>query len=176
MSITSDLRKQLDDVTGTAGEYVGKYTATARDNVQSVADKATGAVNDLRASAEKAINLDTIKSAVEPYLAQVKEYGTAVTDRAEALLTELKKKDPRVAKLIEAAESTAETVVVTVQQRVVAPLTGRGAAKPARKPAASTARPAAAKAKRPAATKPASRPATKSTTARKAPAKTTPKA
>ena len=37
-------------------------------------DKVGSAVNDLRASAEKAINLDAIKTAVEPYIAQVKGY------------------------------------------------------------------------------------------------------
>ena len=186
MSITSDLRAyadkaagkaqaQLNDVTGQANEYVGKY----RDNVSDIAKKAADAVTDLRQSAEKAINFDAIRTAIEPYVAQVKGYGSSVTDRADALLAELKK-DPRVGKFVETAESVSKDVVETVQQRVVVPVRGlanRGtAAKPARtsspSPAAKAAKPAATK---PATTKPASRPAAKAT-ARKAPAKRAPKA
>jgi hypothetical protein len=182
MSITSDIRAyadtavsqgkqvldtaqaQLNDVTGQANELYGK----TKDNVTDIAGKATDAVNDLRVSAEKAINFDAIKTAVEPYLAQVKDYTSIVTDRADALLSGVKS-DPRVAKLVEAARPVTTVVVDTVQDRVVKPvqsLTGIGtkpaakaptaAAKPATKPAAT----------KPAASKPASKPA-----ARKAPAK-----
>ncbi len=194
MSITSDIRNyadtavnqgkqslalaqaQLNDVTGAAGEYVARYTSTARDNASSIADKANEAVTDLRTSAEKAINLDAIKTAIEPYLAQAKEYGTSVTDRAEVLISNLRS-DKRVAKVLD----TAGVVVGQVQELVVKPvqsLTGRPATKPAAKPAprpAKAARPATTK---PAATKPAgSRPATRTTTtARKTPAKRTTKA
>ena len=95
MSITSDIRNyadtavnqgkqslasaqaQLNDVTGAAGEYVARYTSTARDNASSIADKANEAVTDLRTTAEKAINLDAIKTAIEPYLAQAKDSAPA---------------------------------------------------------------------------------------------------
>jgi uncharacterized protein YjbJ (UPF0337 family) len=188
MSITSDIRSyadtavsqgkqvfdqaqaQLNDVTGQANEFVGK----ARDNVSDIAEKATGAVNDLRISAEKAVNFDAIKSAIEPYIAQAKGYSTTVTDRAEGVISGLKS-DPRVAKLVGTAGSVSGVVVGTVQERVVKPvqsLTGIGAkpaAKPVRKPS-----PAKATTK-PAATKPASTPASKPA-ARKAPAKRSTKA
>lgn len=190
MSIASDIRSyadtavnqgkqslasaqaQLNDVTGAAGEYVARYTSTARENASSIADKANGAVTDLRTTAEKAINLDAIKTAIEPYLSQAKEYGTGVTDRAEVLLSNLRS-DKRVAKVLD----TAGVVVGQVQERVVKPvqsLTGRpaahsasqGATKPAPKPTAK------ASTTKPATTKPAAR----KTTARKTATKRTTKA
>jgi hypothetical protein len=186
MSIASDIRSyadtavsqgkqvldqaqaQINDVTGQANEFYGK----TRENVSEIASKASTAVTDLRASAEKAINLDAIKTAVEPYLAQVKDYTSTVTDRAEGLLSGVKG-DKRVAKLVDAAGSVTGLVVETVQDRVVKPvqsLTGRGT-KPAPKPAAKPAPSAAAKpASKPAATKPVSKPASKPAV-RKAPAK-----
>jgi hypothetical protein len=165
MSITSDLRA---------------YADTALEQGKQVGAKASNTVADLRAQAEKAINVDAIKAAVEPYLAQAKEYRSAVTDRANGLVGTVTH-DKRVAKLVDTAESLSGTVVGTVTDRVVKPvqnLTGLG--KPARKPA----RPAAAStrtstrtsttATKPASTRPAPKPAAKSTaktTARKAPAK-----
>jgi DNA-binding protein HU-beta len=189
MSITKDIRSyadnaveqgkqvldqaqtQLHDVTGQANGLVGKVTGTAKDNVSGLTTKATDAVHDLRTQAEKAVNVDAIKAAVEPYVAQAKGYSTTVTDRAEELLTTVKN-DKRVAKLVSTAEAVTGVVVETVQQRVVKPvqaLTGRGS-KPARK-APAAAKPATTK---PATAKPASKPATtaRKTTARKAPAKT----
>jgi hypothetical protein len=183
MSITSELRTyadnavtqgkqaittaqaQLNDVTGQANEFYGQ----ANEFVTELAGKATTAVNDLRVSAEKAVNLDAIKTAVEPYLAQLKGYSTTVTDRAESLFDGVKS-DPRVAKLVDAARP----VVETVQARVVQPvqeLTGLGA-KPAPKAAAKPAatKPATAAAK-PATAKPASKAAAKKPAARKAPAR-----
>jgi hypothetical protein len=187
MSIASDIRSyadtavsqgkqvldqaqaQLNDVTGQANDLFGK----TKGNVGEIAGKATDAVNDLRVSAEKAINFDAIKTAVEPYLAQVKDYTSSVTDRADALLSGVKG-DPRVAKLVEAARPVTAVVVGTVQDRVVKPvqsLTGIGT-KPASKPTATAAPKPATKpaATKPAATKPASKPTT-----RKAPAKRTSK-
>jgi hypothetical protein len=192
MSIASDIRQyadtavsqgkqvldtaqaQLNDVTGQANELYGK----TKENVSDIATKATGAVNDLRAQAEKAINLDAIKTAVEPYLSQVKGYANTVSDRAESLLSGVKS-DKRVVKIVDAAGSVTGAVTEAVQERVVKPaqsLVGIGS-KPtaahaaAEKPAPAVAKPAvkatAAKpATKPAATKPASKPA-----ARKAPAK-----
>jgi osmotically-inducible protein OsmY len=153
MSITSDLRG---------------YADTALEQGKHVGAKASSTVADLRAQAEKAINIDAIKAAVEPYLAQAKEYRTAVTDRANGLVGSVTS-DKRLAKLVDTAESLSGTVVGTVQDRVVKPvqnLTGLG--KPAR-PAAKT-----TPATKPASTRPAPKPAAKATaktTARKAPAK-----
>jgi ElaB/YqjD/DUF883 family membrane-anchored ribosome-binding protein len=196
MSITKDIRSyadnaveqgkqvldqaqaQLHDVTGQANGLVGKVTGTAKDNVAEFTTKATYAVHDLRTQAEKAVNVDAIKAAVEPYVAQAKGYSTTVTDRAEELFTTVKS-DKRVAKLVSTAESVTGIVVETVQERVVKPvqlLTGIGAKSavtPARKPSpAKATKPAETK---PAETKPASTPASKPA-ARKAPAKRTTKA
>jgi hypothetical protein len=166
MSITSDLRA---------------YADTALEQGKQVGAKASHTVADLRAQAEKAINVDAIRAitaAVEPYLAQAKEYRTAVTDRANGLVGTVTH-DKRVAKLVDTAESLSGTVVGTVQQRVVKPvqnLTGLG--KPARKPVATATR-TASSATKPASTRPAPKPAAKTTArssakpaaARKAPAK-----
>jgi hypothetical protein len=183
MSIASDIRTyadkaqaQLNDVTGQANDLVGKVSATAKENATVLTDKVSSAANDLRASAEKAVNFEAIKAAVEPYIAQAKGYRATATDRAEALVAGLKN-DKRVGKLVDAAGSVTGVVVETVQERVVKPvqaLTNRGAksvAKPAAKPA-TTAKPAPTpKATRPATTKPATK-----TAGRKAPAKRVTKA
>jgi hypothetical protein len=196
MSITSDLRSyadnavsqgkqvldssistaqaQLGDVTGQANDFVVK----ARENVSDIAEKATGAVYDLRSSAEKAVNLDALTAAIEPYLAQLKEYTTAVTDRVEGVVAGVRS-DKRVAKFVDTAESVSGVVVETVQERVVKPvqsLTGLGA-KPARKPVTRpsprpTKAAATKPARKPAGAKPATKPSTKPA-ARKAPAKRT---
>jgi hypothetical protein len=179
MSITSDIRNYAD----TALEQGKQFTDTAKENVSGLTSKATGAVLDLRTQAEKTINVDAIKTAVEPYLAQAKQYRSTVTDRAEGLFESVKS-DKRVAKVITTAESFTGVVVETVQGRVVAPvlsLTGRGT-KPApkKKPAAkASSKPAVT---RPAKKAPAKKAASKSTatkatasatkrTTRKAPAK-----
>jgi len=171
---------QLNDVTGQANEFYGR----ARTNVTEIADKAAGAAGGLRTSAEKAVNLDAIKSAVEPYVSQVLGYTSTVTERAEGLLAEARK-DKRVASLIGAVDQ----VVDQVEAKVVKPVlsfAGRG-----QKPAGSTtespaettatapraARPAASKpASATSATKAAAKPAARKTTARKPAAPKAPKA
>jgi hypothetical protein len=174
-STISTASAQLTDVTGQANEFYGK----TKESVVEIAGKASSAVQDLRSSAEKAVNLNAIKTAVEPYVAQVKGYTHQVTDRAEALLAGAK------------IDTQLATLVGTVQERVVQPvlsLTGRGSKPAQATPTPAPAKPAAATkaATKPAATKPATakpapaKPATKSaatkpaaTTARKAPAKRT---
>jgi hypothetical protein len=175
MSIATDLRSyadkaadraqaSLNDVTGQANELYGK----TRENVAEFAGKAQGTVKELRLQAEKAVNLDAIKTAVEPYIAQAKGYTHQVTDRAESLFVAVKS-DARVAKLVDAARpvvDAARPVVDTVQEKVVKPLATRTTGTAA-KPAANAA-PKASATTKPATTKPASKPA-----ARKAPAKRT---
>ncbi|MBE7189132.1 hypothetical protein [Jatrophihabitans endophyticus] len=179
MSITSDLKSYVDQTVATAQAQLNDVAGTAtkyRDDFADVANKANDAVNDLRASAEKAINLEAIRTAVEPYLAQVREYGTAVTDRAEDLFNGVVD-DPRLAKLVETANTVSSVVLEQVSEYVVKPVqsfTGFGA-KPAARPAPKPSKPATTK---PANTKPAtSRPAAKSTakktTAKVGTAKTT---
>lgn len=185
----STAQAQLNDVSDQANGLVENFTATARENFSDIADKANGVASDfadkagdvaadLRVQAEKVVNLDAIKSAIEPYLAQAKGYGAQVTDRAEVLIDNLRN-DKRFAKFIDSAESVSGVVIETVQERVVAPvqnLTGFGSKSTASKPSPAKSRPAAKKpaARKPAATKPA---ATKPATARKAaPRKAAPKA
>ncbi|MDQ2750287.1 MAG: hypothetical protein M3Y44_12300 [Actinomycetota bacterium] len=190
MSITKDIRSyadtaveqgkqaldqaqtQLQGVTGQANGLVGKVTGTAKDNVFELTAKATGAAHGLRTQAEKAVNVEAIKAAVEPYVAQAKGYSTSVTDRAEELFSAVKH-DQRVARLVGTAESVTGIVVETVQERVVRPVqsrTGRGT-KPVVVTAPAASKPVATKsAAKPAATKPAAT-ATAGKRARKAPAK-----
>src|SRR5580765_7558992 len=146
MSITADLKSYADKTVASAQAQLNDVTGQANELVTKLSANAT----ELRGKAEKAINLDAVKAAVEPYLEQVKGYQNTVAEKAEALLEQVKS-DPRVTKFVE-----------TVQDKVVTPvrtLTNRGS-KPAAKPAAAKAAPAKAAAK----------PATKSA-ARKSPAK-----
>ena len=191
MSITTDIRgyadtaieqgkqvldqaqAQFNEVAGQIGEnaneLVAKLTGGARESLNELTGKlagnATEAVHDLREQAEKALNLEALKAAVEPYLAQAKGYRATLAERAEELFTNVRG-DERLTKLL----AGVEVVNRTVQERVVQPvrsLTGLGG-----KPAAKTGpKPVARK---PAATKPATaKPATKpaSGTATKAAAK-----
>jgi len=171
MSITSDLRAYADTAVSTAVNQ-GKQTITiAQTQLNGVTGQANEFVGDLREQAEKLVNVDALRTAIEPYLAQLRSYGDSVTDRVDELVETLKK-DPRFGKVVETADSFSAVVLELVQERVVKPvqsLTGVGAApaKPARKPSPKP----AGSASKPAATRPATRkPATK-TTARKAPAK-----
>jgi len=165
MSITRDIRTYADTAIAQGKQVLDQ----AQSQVIGVTGKATVAVNDLRTQAEKAVNLNAIKTAVEPYLAQAKDYSSTVTDRAEGLLRTAKN-DKRVSLVVAKAEELTGTVVSTVQVRVVKPvqsLTNRGG-KPAAKPSAST--------KPVATTKPVVTTASATTTAPKATATTKPAA
>jgi hypothetical protein len=147
MSIATDIRSYADNALAQGKQVFDQ----AQENVFGLTTKATDAVSDLRSQAEKAVNLDAIKTAVEPYLAQAKGYSTTVTDRAEELFNTVKN-DKRVALVVSKAEELTGAVVETVQDRIVKPvqtLTGRGskpAARTAPKPAATKAAPTAVKA------------------------------
>jgi hypothetical protein len=128
MSITSDIRSYADTAIGQSKQVVGQTVSTAAG---------------LRAQAEKAVNLEAIKAAVEPYLAQARNYSAALTDRAEDLFSTVKD-DKRVGGVVTRAETLTGAVVETVQARVLKPvqsLTGLGgspkiaATKPAPTPA-----------------------------------------
>jgi len=185
MSIASDIRSyadkiatsaaataqaQFNDVTGQANDLVGKVSTTAKENATVLTEKVSSAANDLRASAEKVINFDAIKAAVEPYIAQAKGYRASATDRAEALVVSLKN-DKRVGKLVDAAGSVSGVVVETVQERVVKPvqaLTNRKPVATSVKPSAAAKPTPAPKATKPATTKPASKPAARKTPVKRA--------
>ncbi|TAM92152.1 MAG: hypothetical protein EPN43_03065 [Jatrophihabitans sp.] len=185
MSITSELRgyadtavsqgrhlveqaqAQLNEVAGTVNDLTGDL----RDKVAGVAKEN---VSGLRCQAEKAVNLEALKAAVEPYLEQARGYRAQVGERAEGLVSkalELGKSDPRVAKALQAAGSVATATVRTVQDRVVTPLQGLRSGKPAARKAAprpaskpATAAPAGAPASKPSTRKPAAKAVRKSTT------------
>lgn len=169
MSIASDLRSYADNAVNQGKQALDSAQAQLNDVTGSATElygKAADAVSDLRAQAEKAVNLDALKTAVEPYLQQARGYVHTVGDRAEVLLGTVKN-DKRVAQLVDVAG----TVVETVQQRVVQPVQAltRRETEPA-----PVAKPAPKATTRPASKPAATKPATKST-ARKAPAKRTTK-
>ncbi|HZZ95700.1 MAG TPA: hypothetical protein VFE19_01700 [Jatrophihabitantaceae bacterium] len=185
MSITNDIRSYADTALETGKQYVGQaqaqFNGVNRQANQfvsgltnSITNRATGTVHDLRTQAEKTLNIDAIKTAVEPYLAQAKQYRASVTDRAEGLFGTVTS-DKRVAKVITTAESLTGVVFETVQDRVVKPvvsLTGLGGKATAPKKA--PAKPAKAASTRPAKKAPAKKAPAKRATASKAPAKKAP--
>jgi glycine cleavage system H lipoate-binding protein len=194
MSITSDIRSyadtaigqgkqvldqaqsQLNDANRQANELVVKITDTAKDNVSTLATKATVAVGDLRSQAEKAINLDALKAAVEPYLAHVKGYSDTVNGRLESLVSTVAS-DKRVARLVSTTESLTGLVVGAVQERVVKPVQSLSPFGKSTGSAVAPAKPAATKSttKSTATRTPATKaPAKKATTA-KAPVTSTPR-
>jgi hypothetical protein len=184
---------QLSGYTGSANDLVGK----TRDNVVDLSEKLADAAGDLRQSAEKAINVDALSTAVEPYVAQLREYTTALTDRVEGIVTSVRE-DKRVSSLVERAEPVLGAVADLAQEHIVRPVqsfTGWGTSSTPRRPTSSTAsattrpaststaptgtasaaKPTKAAAKttrRPAATKPAAKSTTR-TAARKTAAKDT---
>lgn len=176
MSIASDLRAYADTAVNTAVSQGKQTISVAQAQLNGVADPAIEFVGDLREQAEKLVNVDALRTAIEPYVAQLKSYGDSVTDRVDELVETLKK-DPRFGKVIEQADSFSAVVLELVQERVVKPvqsLTGVAArsSQPARKPSPKpAAKPSSGTATKPAATRPATRKPAAKTTARKAPAK-----
>lgn len=128
MPITSDLRAYADSavhqgkqtfstaqaqfsgVTGQAGEFVNKFAGpvlgSARDNIAG-----------LRSSTEKLVNIDALRTALEPYVAQLRGYGDSVTVRVEERVATLRT-DPRVGRLFETADSVSNTVIGAVRDRL----------------------------------------------------------
>jgi hypothetical protein len=147
MSITSDIRGYADSAVNQGKQVLG----TAQAQLNGVTGTVTSTANEF---VGKAVNLEAISTAVEPYVAQLKEYTTVVTDKVEGLVNGVRG-DKRVALVLD-----------TVQHRVVEPLSGltglpRRTSAPAPKPAAPAAKPA----RKPAATRSAAtRPAAKRTT------------
>lgn len=175
MPITTDIRNYADTAIEQGKHVVDQAVGQAQANVSVLTNRASGAVADLRTQAEKTLNVDAIRTAVEPYLAQARQYRSSVTDRAEGLF-ETVKSDKRVAKAISTAESVTGAVVGAVNERVVKPvnsLTGRGSTKPTRtspaKPASKTTakKSTAKKASKPAATRPAAKKTASKSTAKK---------
>lgn len=179
MSIASDLRAYADTAVNTAVSQGKQTISVAQAQLSGVTDPAFDFANefvgDLREQAEKLVNVDALRTAIEPYLAQLKSYGDSVTDRVDELVETLKK-DPRFGKFVEQADSFSAVVVELVQECVVKPvqsLTGvarplQPARKPSPKPAA---KPSTGTATKRAATRPATRKPAAKTTARKAPTK-----
>jgi hypothetical protein len=166
---------RLNGVTEHANQFVAGINNT-------VSKQATDTVNGVRAQAEKSLNVDAIKAAVELYLAPARQYRNNLRELAQlsANLLEALKNDALVKKVVASAGTVKGAVVETVQERVVKPvttLTGRRR-KSAKKTAVTKQATAKAAATRPAKKAPATKapakkaPAKKATgSARRAPAK-----
>jgi hypothetical protein len=126
MPISNDLRAYADTALGQGSELVTKITTT----VSGLGAAATTAVGDLRSQAEKNLNLEAVRTAVEPYLTQARDYGSTVTERAEGIYGAVRN-DRRVSGVVERAETVTRPVVTLLQERLVQPvltLTGRESA------------------------------------------------
>jgi hypothetical protein len=161
MPLSTDLRAYADSAREQGTELVTRFTTT----VTGFTSAANHAVLDLRGQAGKNLNLDAVRTALEPYVAQARDYSSSVTERAEDLYGTVRN-DRRVSGLFDRAETLARPVVTVVQERVVQPVRIRtrrdGVAVVEPTPAAAP-KPRATSTRKPAATRPA--------TARKAAAK-----
>jgi len=161
MPISNDLLAYADAALEQGTELVTRISTT----VTGLGAAATTAVGDLRSQAEKNLNLEAVRTAVEPYLAQARDYGTTVTERAEGLYGAVRG-DRRVSGVVDRAETVTRPVVTLLQERVVQPvltLTGRESAVVTDPTPTAPPKTAAAQTRQPAKTRPAP--------ARKAPAK-----
>jgi hypothetical protein len=169
MSVTSDIRSYADTAVAQGKQVIDQVIEQVIDQTidkaqaqfGEISGKATGAAHDLRAQAEKAVDLDALTAAVEPYVVQVKEYTSAVADKVsasvETLLT-VARKDPRFDRFVITAESFGAVLLVTVNERVVQPvvsLTAASLAGVAGKPTLSNGAAGKPAARRPGAGKPA---------------------
>jgi len=180
MSITSDLRGYADTAVTQGRQFVEQTVGQAQAQFNELAGNLSGLAKENVNGLNKAVNIDALKAAVEPYLEQAKGYGAQVSERAEELFTKALnrgKSDPRIARVLDTAESLTSVVVETVQEKVVKPLQELRGGKPVAKPAAPkpATRPATTKPAAKAAAKPATKPARKAP-ARKAPARKATKA
>jgi hypothetical protein len=140
MSIASDLRAYADAAREQSTQLVTKLGTT----VGGLTAAANTAVEDLRIQAEQRLNLTRVRSAIDPYLVQAREYGANVSERAEGLYGTVRndervaglveraeglygtvRNDERVAGLVERAETVTRPVVELVQDRVVQPVQQR---------------------------------------------------
>jgi hypothetical protein len=194
--VRGDATEVAEKLQGSAREFVSRvqddaneFAGRVQTSVTELTGRANSAYGDVLTRAETLLNnaktvdftvagrtvsVQAVTDVVEPYVNQVLGYRTAAQERADEVLADLRK-DPRVARVIEAAN----TVVETVQVRVVKPVSELIAKSPlvnntvvkspvaAAKPVVAAAAPAKAAVKRVTA---------KATPAKKAPAKAAVKA
>src|SRR5579875_1700901 len=104
MSVVSDIRAYADSAVSTAVNQSKQTLSTAQAQFGGVTNQAGEFVGDLREKAEKLVNVDALRTAIEPYVAQLRSYGDSVTDRVDEIVAQLKK-DPRIGKFVETADS-----------------------------------------------------------------------
>ncbi len=153
MPISNDLRAYADTALDQGTELVVRITTT----VTGLSAAATTAVGDLRSQAEKNLNLEAVRTAVEPYLAQARDYGSTVTERAEGLYGAVRN-DRRVSGVVDRAETVTRPVVTLLHERMVQPvrtLTGRETATVMEPAPATTPETATTQTREPATTRPA---------------------
>jgi len=172
MSITSDVRSYADSALGQAQARLTEVRGDATELANSLLSRATTTCMELRSKGEALTR--RAGASIEPYVAQLKGYGTVAAETFEQAYAELRKND-QVAKVIAAAGVSVDAV----QGRVTS-LLDRQPAAPA--PATSPTKPTpAAKAQPPAKAVPAAKAtsaakaqrATKTSAAKATPAKKT---
>lgn len=142
MSIASDVRSHADSALGQAQARLTEVRGDATEFASRVLSGASVTYTELRTRGEaltkRAGTLPAVERAsatVEPYVAQLKVYGSAAVEMLEQVYAELRKND-QIAKVIAAAETSFEAV----QDRVTALLDRQPTAAPAAAPAESPAK------------------------------------
>ncbi len=114
---------------------VKAYADSAVEQGKRVIDQAQQALADRRSLDPKSLadnarrDLDMFLSAVEPYVAQARGLRDALVERTEGFVGDVRK-DPRVSRAYDTAESFATTVVETVNDKIVSPALSLAGRKP----------------------------------------------
>jgi DNA-binding protein HU-beta len=124
MSIASDVRSYADSALGQAQTRATEVRGDATEFAGRVLSRAAATYTELWTRGDALTK--RAGATVEPYIVQLKGYGTAAAERLEQTYVELRKND-QVAKVVTAAETT----IGAVQERVTS-LLDRQATAPAR--------------------------------------------
>jgi hypothetical protein len=195
MSITNEVRTYADAALEQGKQVVDQAQARLTDRINTVADDATVVVEKVQDRAQGLVSkasetygelaglgeslyervstlpvVDSLSSTVEPYVAQLKGYGTVVAEKAEELFADLKKNE-QFAKVLGSAELAATAVLETVNERVIKPVRSAVAPAPTHKRTAPSASGSAATHRSAENGRAPAKPAAKAPSAKAAPAK-----
>ena len=120
MSIASDVRSYADSALGQAQARATEVRGDATEFAGRVLSRAAVTYTELWARGEALTR--RAGATVEPYVVQLKGYGTTAAERLEQAYVELRNND-QVAKVVTAAETT----IGAVQERVTSVLDCSGA-------------------------------------------------
>jgi hypothetical protein len=172
MSLATDVKSYADAAIEVAIGQTKQALDAAQAGLVKLQDNAKAidpTVDSIKSAIEPTV--DSIRAAIEPYLTMAKGYGSALSEKAESVVGEIKK-DKRVTQVFDGTEALAVAVVAAVQDRVGKAASMAAATNPFAKPAAATVKPTApatpTAVRKPATTKPTStRPASTKPTSTK---------